>query len=99
MQVKILHNQTLLDIAIQQYGTASAAFDLALANGISLTADLEVGNLLEIPLDDYGAGLIANYYKANKLKPATAIEVLKLTEVELPSGIDYWAIEFDFIVS
>ena len=49
MQIKILHNQTLLDVSIYLFGTAVGAMSLAIANDISLTDDLEVGTVLQIP--------------------------------------------------
>lgn len=98
MQIKVLHNQTLLDISIYLFGTAIGAMSLAIANDISLTDDLEVGQILKIPENgDFGQRLIAEYFKNKGLKPATAITMIE-KEIETPSGIDYWAIEVDFEV-
>jgi LysM repeat protein len=73
MQVKALNNQSLLDIAIQEMGSAEAAFDIALANNIGVTDDLQVGQTLQIPqsTNDYVRKQIVNYYKINNIKPAT----------------------------
>lgn len=69
--VKILPNQTLLDIAIQECGTAEAVAEIALANGLSVTEDLEPGMELKIPLVKKNDEIL-NYYKQNGIKPATA---------------------------
>lgn len=95
MKTTILHHQSLLDLAIQHTGTAENAFDLALANGLSLTDDLEAGE--SIQLIAYGIQQnkdILNYYTAKNIQPATAITAA----VEQPQGISYWAIGVDFIV-
>lgn len=99
MKTIILHNQSLLDIAIQHTGTAENAFDLALANNRSITDDLEAGE--SIGLTAYGIQQnkdILSYYQAKKLQPATAISGDYSTDNSL-QGIDYWAIQMDFVVS
>ena len=83
--------QTLLDIALQHTGDASKALDIALANGISLSDDLEPGATLTLP-DTQGNKAMTQYYTVNKIMPATSLE----TEI---GGINYMGIEIDFIVS
>lgn len=93
--MKVLHNQSLLDLAIQHTGTAENAFALALANGLSLTDDLTAGESLQ--LTAYGIQQnkeVLNYYQSKNIQPATAITAA----VEQPHGISYWAIGIDFIV-
>lgn len=95
MNINVLHSQSLLDLAIQHTGSVENAFDLALANGLSLTDDLEAGE--SIQLIAYGIQQnkdILNYYTAKNIQPATAITAA----VEQPQGISYWAIGIDFIV-
>jgi hypothetical protein len=78
MNTVALINQTLLDIAVQMYGNAEAAFDLARANNISITDNLQVGAVLGLPTDDSVGGLnrpVANYFKNRGIKPATAITI------------------------
>lgn len=99
MKAIILHNQSLLDLAIQHTGTAENAFDLALVNNKSITGDLEAGESIE--LTAYGIRQnkdILSYYQAKKLQPATAISGDYSAESTM-QGIDYWAIQMDFIVS
>ncbi|MGV0830335.1 hypothetical protein ACTS9C_16030 [Empedobacter brevis] len=73
MQIKILHNQTLLDIAIQQYGSATMAIDLAIENNLSLTDNNEVGTPLITETKDVETRLIAEYFQNKGLKPATQL--------------------------
>lgn len=96
MKTTILHHQSLLDLAIQHTGTAENAFDLALANGLSLTDDLEAGDWLVANSQELKANKdILNYYTAKNIQPATAITAA----VEQPQGISYWAIGINFIIS
>ncbi|WP_312313359.1 hypothetical protein [Empedobacter brevis] len=97
MQIKVLHNQTLLDVSIYLFGTAKGGFQLAEANGLSVTDDVVAGQILEIPNGmDFGERLTVEHYQLRDLKPATAIQLETFEIIELPSGIDYWAIQIDF---
>lgn len=96
MKVIILHNQSILDIALQHTGSVENAFALALANGLSLTDDLAVGNWLMADSQELNANKeILNYYQSKNIQPATAITAV----VEQPQGISYWAISTEFIIS
>lgn len=89
--IKVLSGQSLFDVAIQESGGVEAAFDLALLNGISITGALAAGSML------LGVGvvnkLVADYYRAKRLKPATG------RNVEFAGGIGEMAIEINFIVA
>ncbi len=69
----VLHNQSLFDISIQVYGSIAYVFDLALANGLSITSDLVPGQQIEVPEIEVESTSIRDYYAANGIKPATAI--------------------------
>ena len=90
MPIIVLHNQTIIDIAIQYFGTAEAAFDIALMNQLSITDDIEPGQILHVPNLDYGSTEIVKYFLANKKQPATAlmptVEVTNQYEYEFPQG-------------
>ena len=94
--VKVLSQQSLLDLAIQIAGSPEAVIELAIKNDLSITDDLTAGNDI---LDDIGIVNtdIAGYYANKKLTPATWSE----DEIEeiAGEGIEFWAIEYDFIVS
>lgn len=68
--ITVLPNQTLLDIAMQEYGTAEAVFLLAQENLISPTERLAVGMELKRP-DVILNKEMENYCKANRVSPAT----------------------------
>jgi hypothetical protein len=71
MKVTVLKRQTLSDIALEVYGDISGLPGIARANGIAMTADLEVGQVLQCPDVVYDAYL-QNYVRKNGIKPATA---------------------------
>ena len=71
-KIKVLHNQTIFDIAIQYFGTVDAAFDIAMLNNISITDVLPISLELSLPETDYGFNEVVSYYKSNKVAPATA---------------------------
>ena len=53
MKPRVIYNQNLLDIAIQEYGTPYAVFDLAIVNGLGITDDLEEGIILELAKNSF----------------------------------------------
>ena len=68
--ITVLPNQTLLDIAIQEYGVTEAVFLLAQENRISPTDRLNAGMVLKRP-DVTMNKEMENYCKANRVSPAT----------------------------
>ena len=95
MKEVVLHEQSLLDIAIQTAGSPEAAYELALVNNLSLTDELKPGQELErvaaINAD------IENYYTNKNLKPATGFTQEDNIFIE-DGGISIWAINVDFVV-
>lgn len=87
IEVKVLNRQSLLDIALQETGTIEAAFEIAVANGISIT-DYVPGVTLSIPDSSPMNEPILSYYKSNNINPATSedFEVVASSYVES----DYW---------
>lgn len=82
--------QTLLDIALQELGDVSRANEIAIMNGISITDDLQPGTSLLLPDPSGVARFIFNLFKDRGNIPASAI----IKE----EGIEFWAIEKDFVV-
>ncbi len=70
MKVTVMAGQTLADIALQEYGTIEAMPHIASANGISLSADLNAGQVLNCPDKVYDNYMMI-YAKNNNIKPAT----------------------------
>lgn len=92
----VLDRQTMLDMAVQVSGSVEAAFDLAVRNGLSITERLLPG--MELLESEPVNRDIAIYYAAKRLQPATETDWEPDTK---PSGegIEFWAIEIDFVVS
>jgi hypothetical protein len=82
MTVTVIGNQSLLDIAIQEYGSALSIVDLALANSISITEKLVPGQKLVLPISSYTNSDIVNYFKGKNQKIAT---VNMSTETVVPN--------------
>lgn len=71
MNVTVLPNQTLLDIAIQEYGDLAGVFILARDNDISPTEKLTPGMTVSVP-DVVINREMQEYCKANNVSPATS---------------------------
>lgn len=75
MKVIVGQRQSLADLAIQVYGDIRSAVEIAIANGIDVTAELEAGAELECPditFDPY----IRDYVRKNSITPATELSEL-----------------------
>lgn len=87
--------QSLLDIALQTSGGVGAAFDLAAANDVSISEQLEAGVQLEtVPVADK---MVLERYTARQIRPATELSDEE-TEAAPYGGIGYMGIEVDFMV-
>lgn len=90
METIVLDGQSLFDLAIQMGGSVESVFDLAVAQNMSITDLLEVGHIVEpISASDKR---VFNYYQLKNITPATG-------DIELNEGIEFWYVEYDFIVS
>ena len=94
MNITAADRQTLLDIALQQYGNAEAAMDLAIANDKSISQDISAGESITLPETLQNRRMV-KYYDINSIMPATAISPSTIVN----GGINYLGIEIDFIVS
>ena len=90
--IAIESNQNVLDACLQVYGTLEAMFDLALENNVSITDELEAGQILQHRQNN---NIVANYYAGRNHRPAT---VWVNDHQFILEGIDYWGIEIDFVV-
>ncbi len=60
------HNQSILDIAIQQSGSVFAAFNWCVANGISITDEITPGQALKEPTTtENNFDAVATFFKNN----------------------------------
>jgi hypothetical protein len=99
MIVTVLHNQSLLDLALQHTGTIESIFEFAEANTINITDDVQAGKTLVLPAEAFTNKDILGYYTAKNLQPATAFSKEDEQVFERLEGISIWAINLDFIVS
>lgn len=76
MTVKALHNQSVLDASIQEFGSVSQTMDMALANDVSITDMLVVGVSILVPEVSPNDGRIQDYYKRNQISPTTYLDVV-----------------------
>lgn len=99
-KITIISNQSVFDVAIQAFGSVNAAFDLAFANNLSITSDLQPGQTLIIPESLFLNQDVKNYFLGKQRKIATHIALPNSGELSpVLGGIGYMGIEIDFIVS
>lgn len=98
-RITVKDRQSLLDMAVKNGGSVETALAIAEANGISITDELEDGQVLEIPETMASAdSRTAGKYNVLGLEPATELSADEMAAC--PSGgINYMGIEVDFIVS
>ncbi len=97
MQKTILHNQSFADFALHHCGIIDALFDLAIANGKSITDDINPGTVLEVPDGATKAEDIVAFYILKKHTPACGFEGNKLPVK--PTGIGYMIVGTDFKIA
>jgi len=94
MQVIVKQRQSLPDITLQECGELQEALVLSKTNNLGLTEDLSTGDTLFYPVKRD----ITSVLSAKKVYPATAIS--KEDEELVPyGGVNFMAVEMDFIVS
>lgn len=99
MIVTVLHNQSLLDLALQHTGTIESIFELAEANTLNISDDVVAGKTLVLPAEAFTNKDILGYYTAKNLQPATAFSKEDEQVFERLEGISIWAINLDFVIT
>lgn len=99
MTITALHNQSLLDLALQHTGTIESVFEFAEANSINITDDVQAGKTLVLPAEVFSNKDILNYYTAKNLQPATAFSEEDEKVAKRLEGISIWVINLDFVVT
>ena len=74
MIVKALDNQSLWDIATMHCGKSELAYDVAIANGLSITDPINTGDEIIVPDELKINKDITQFYQQNGVKPATYTE-------------------------
>lgn len=97
-EYRVFENQSWLDISNVLYGNPSFAYDLAEANHSTITAEVLAGRMIKYNKNISANKLVLLSLSSNKSIPATAISDDYSAENTM-QGIDYWAIQMDFVVS
>ena len=92
--MKVKSRQTYYDIALEQYGSAEYAFDIAQANG-KLPYDTAEGEI-NLPDNIIANKTVTNHYATEKISPATEIDNKLLNPI---GGIGDMGIGINFIIS
>ncbi|WP_166964589.1 hypothetical protein [Yeosuana marina] len=82
MEVRVKYKQSLLDIAIQQYGSIAEAFVLAVENNLSVTDIIVPGTIINIPVLEASNPEVQTYYSKKQIKPSTALSSIDLVSIE-----------------
>lgn len=77
MEVIVLNGQSIFDIAVQYTGESYTAYDIAKANNMSVTDELETGQHIVVPESLVVNQQIVDYYTGNDIKPATATPIIE----------------------
>ncbi|MDB0600685.1 hypothetical protein PL373_05910 [Tenacibaculum maritimum] len=97
--VKVLNNQTLIDLSGQLTGSVVNAILIAQENNINITEELSPGQILQVPEEMIIDSTILHYYTINELEPATGLTAYHKDIIDGCQGIGCWTIDVDFIVS
>jgi len=98
MKVIAINSQSILDIAIQVHGSVDQAFAFALANGLSVTDEIQAGSEIQVPSDETYKNIdLTNYFQRKHITTYKALPEQGDISPD-PGGIGYMRIFFDFIV-
>jgi hypothetical protein len=98
-KVTVSYGQTWLDIAMQELGDVERVMELVLLNGRSLSDNLQAGEVLKVPDYDISKRKFIQLFANNANKPASGESFNADDAVAIGEGIEFWAIENDFVVS
>jgi hypothetical protein len=99
-KVEIKEGQTLPDILIQELGDMERLFEVALLNEMSVTDELAAGDFILVPESENSKKNIVKIFSDPANKPASgSTEGGAGDWLNVLEGIDYWAIQYDFIIS
>ncbi len=86
MQITVHDRQTLLDIAVIALGSVAGVFALAERNGLSVTARLADGDILNYELEDVIDPAIRSAYAIQHICPATDLDTAEYRELLYATG-------------
>ena len=98
-KVTVSYGQTWLDIALQELGDMERVIELALLNDRAITDDLQAGEELMVPDFDSTKRDIVQLFGNSANKPASGDTFIAAEPDSNGEGIEFWALEYDFVVS
>jgi hypothetical protein len=98
-KVTVSYGQTWLDIALQELGDMERAIELAGLNNRAITDDLQAGEELIVPDFDSEKRSIVQLFRNAANRPASGDTFVATEPDSNGEGIEFWAIEHDFVVS
>jgi hypothetical protein len=98
-KVTVSYGQTWLDIALQELGDMERAMELALLNDRSVTDELQAGEELIVPDFDSEKRSLIQLFRNTANRPASGDTFSAAEPGSSGEGIEFWAIEHDFVVS
>lgn len=98
-KVTVSYGQTWLDIALQELGDMERAMEIALLNDRSITDELQAGEELMVPDFDTEKRSIIQLFRNTANRPASSDTFSAAASGTIGEGIEFWAIEHDFVVS
>lgn len=90
--IRVKYKQSLLDIAIQHYGSIAEAFVLAVENNLSVTDIIVPGTIINIPVLEASTPDVQTYYIKKQIKPSTALSSTDLESLENTDPCDLCAL-------
>ncbi|NOS94530.1 MAG: hypothetical protein HOP30_21675 [Cyclobacteriaceae bacterium] len=93
--VKALNGQAWIDLTLQELGDESRLFEMVDLNGGSITGEITPGTIIQSPEAESGKKRITNLLQVKQPASSRAAVIPPPKE----EGIEFWAIEYDFIVS
>lgn len=93
MKVTVLQGQSLVDIAMQVYGSAEGVFLLAKENGLSVTDEILPKQVLVYNPENIIEKSVTGHYNKNSVYPVTAF---KLPELVFDDTFDNTFRSFDY---
>jgi len=97
--VTVKPQQNLFDILLQEYGTVDALFEFTDQNNISATHTAQANEVFTLNTEsNIRQNSVLRHYTERNTIPATGNTPIDIVG-ELPQGIGYWSLEYEFIIS
>ena len=95
--VTVLQDQSWFDVAVQELGSIEGVFGLLNPSGDTLDVNPSSGREIKVLASDVIIKNNTAWYQQHGVKPSTGISAG--STIVIGSGVGYWAIEVNFVVS